>query len=75
VVTRGRDGLFRVHEELWDTRDWAVVGQAFWSPAGHTSITDTLEHALQLAREAMPRRAASRDRSEAVEQGDEADER
>ncbi len=63
VITRGRDGLYRLHEELWTRDDWNVLGEAFWGPVGETSITDRLSNATRLAREALSSPAGPGDRT------------
>jgi hypothetical protein len=54
VITRDARGLFRVHDERWDTEDWDVAGAAYWCPYDRlATITDTLENARNLAMDTL----------------------
>jgi hypothetical protein len=75
VIGRDRRGLYRVHEERWDTGDWDIAGAAYWCPYDQlATITDTIENAEKLAREALAQVLQSPPSDGAVEQADAADE-
>jgi hypothetical protein len=58
VITLDRRGLYRVHQQFWDTGDWDVVRQAYWAGNDRmVTITDTIEGARRLAAEALGSRA------------------
>ena len=76
VIGRDARGFYRVHEERWDTGDWDVAGAAYWCPYDQlATITDTVENAEKLAREALAQVGGPASSDAAVEQRDEADER
>ena len=53
-ITRGADGLLRVHHEYWDAADPQYGYSAAWVPGRTTeSITDTLERARAVAMELL----------------------
>jgi hypothetical protein len=53
AISRDARGLFRVHLEQWDTSDWDVVGQVYWTECAGNTITDTLPSARRLAEDAL----------------------
>ena len=54
IVTRDMAGRYRVHQEYWNSEDWAVGGSVFWVPCdGFATFAGTLERARALAREAL----------------------
>jgi hypothetical protein len=53
IITRDTPGTYRVYVQSWDTSDWKIAGEAFWSGHGSGSLTDTLEVARTLAREKL----------------------
>ena len=54
IITRGADGVFRVHREQWETSGWHVGGTPAWVPAaGGAHLSDTIERARSLAAEAL----------------------
>ena len=54
IVTKRREGTFRVRREKWDLGDWDVIGEGYWNEDDHgTTLTDRIETARVLAREKL----------------------
>lgn len=58
IITRDRNGSFRVHREQWDDLDWNMGGTPYWCNTDSlATFTDTLDRAHTLAQEALGERA------------------
>lgn len=54
VITEDTQGLFRVHTDYWCLSDFDYIGEGYWVQDDHfATITDTIENARKLAREAL----------------------
>ena len=54
VITQDRDLHFRVHTDYWCLADFDYIGQGYWAQDDRfATITDTLERARVLAKEAL----------------------
>jgi hypothetical protein len=54
IITRDRQGAFRVHRQRWDSSDWEAGGTPCWTPGDSgATVTDTLERARVIVRETL----------------------
>ena len=51
LITIDKEGIYRVRTEFWDTSDWDIVTEAFWSEQSSGTLVDNLEHARQICSE------------------------
>lgn len=53
IITHDVSGIYRIHMQFWDIKDWKAGHGAFWYDEGSGSYTDTLELARKLAQEKL----------------------
>ncbi len=54
VITQDRNGQYRVRAEYWCLSDFEYIGEEYWAQDDRfTTITDTIETAQKLAKEAL----------------------
>lgn len=54
VITLDREGLFRIHTDYWCLAEFDRTGEGYWEQDDRfATITDSVESARKLAREAL----------------------
>jgi hypothetical protein len=54
VIAQDRDKHYRVHTDYWCLSDYEYIGEGYWSQDDRfATITDTLDSARKLAKEAL----------------------
>jgi hypothetical protein len=53
IITGDNASIYRVYYQTWDDSDWDSGHAAFWNDRGPNGMTDSVEIARRLAREAL----------------------